>query len=126
ADRGGPGPPDRGDLALQRPPATGGGAPGGAPAGADGTGLAMPVASLSSRGHRAAATLSAELPRLIASPVATSLAAHVARFGPTPACDLDDLITRVTDAGLRGRGGAAFPTRTPPPAPPPSPPPPSP
>ncbi len=56
-----------------------------------------------------------ELPRLLASPAATSLDDHLQRFGPLPlphghhAVDLIDAVTR---AGLRGRGGAGFPTGT--------------
>jgi len=53
------------------------------------------------------------LPRLIPSPLATDLASHLAHFGPVrPSGDLHGLISRVGEAGLRGRGGAGFPTAT--------------
>jgi len=48
-------------------------------------------------------------PRLLDLPAAADLAAHRARFGPLPA-DHGQLIARVEAAGLRGRGGARFPT----------------
>lgn len=38
-----------------------------------------------------------------------SLAAHRAQYGELARADLDDLLDAVDDAGLRGRGGAAFP-----------------
>lgn len=41
---------------------------------------------------------------------AADFAAHRSRFGPLPAYPPEDLIAAVTDAGLRGRGGAGFPT----------------
>ncbi len=52
----------------------------------------------------------AGLPRLIPVPVATDLASHVGRLGPMPRLAPHELIARVTEAGLRGRGGAGFPT----------------
>lgn len=36
--------------------------------------------------------------------------AHVATYGPLPAVSADAVVRTVTDAGLRGRGGAWFPT----------------
>jgi NADH:ubiquinone oxidoreductase subunit F (NADH-binding) len=56
-----------------------------------------------------------KLPRLIASPAATSLADHVERFGPLELPHAQDghrLVEAVSRAGLRGRGGAGFPTGT--------------
>lgn len=41
---------------------------------------------------------------------AADLAAHHARYGPLPLGDAGDLIAAVERAGLRGRGGAGFPT----------------
>jgi NADH:ubiquinone oxidoreductase subunit F (NADH-binding) len=52
------------------------------------------------------------LPRLVPSPPATSLAAHWDRFGPLPPAPAAALVDQVARAGLRGRGGAAFPTAT--------------
>jgi NADH:ubiquinone oxidoreductase subunit F (NADH-binding) len=55
------------------------------------------------------------LPRLIASPPATSLRDHLDRFGPLVLPHVHDagrLVDAVGRAGLRGRGGAAFPTGT--------------
>ena len=49
------------------------------------------------------------LPRLLFNPPARALAAHVERFGPLPTRPAD-LIDAVARAGLRGRGGAGFPT----------------
>lgn len=43
---------------------------------------------------------------------AADLAAHTARYGPVPFRDPAALIALVRDAGLRGRGGAWFPTAT--------------
>jgi NADH:ubiquinone oxidoreductase subunit F (NADH-binding) len=55
----------------------------------------------------------AGLPRLIPTPLATDLPSHVAHFGPVrPSRDLRALVSQVGDAGLRGRGGAGFPTAT--------------
>jgi len=57
----------------------------------------------------------AELPRLIASPPAPSLAAHLDRLGPLPRAGRrtgGTLIDATEAAGLRGRGGAGFPTAT--------------
>ena len=48
------------------------------------------------------------LPRLLASPEAVPLADHLDRYGPLPR--RVDLIGKVDRSGLRGRGGAAFPT----------------
>lgn len=41
---------------------------------------------------------------------AADLAAHHARYGPLPACRPAELVEAVERAGLRGRGGAGFPT----------------
>ena len=46
--------------------------------------------------------------RLLERPFATSLAEHQERHGPLPLSP--DLVAAVTEAGLRGRGGAGFPT----------------
>jgi NADH:ubiquinone oxidoreductase subunit F (NADH-binding) len=63
------------------------------------------------RGTDRGASAPSGLPRLIASPVATDLGAHLGRFGPVRAPrDLPALVAEVTQAGLRGRGGAGFPT----------------
>ncbi len=48
-------------------------------------------------------------PRLLDLPAAVGLDTHLARFGPPPT-DLGQLIAWVDSAGLRGRGGARFPT----------------
>jgi NADH:ubiquinone oxidoreductase subunit F (NADH-binding) len=50
------------------------------------------------------------LPRLVARPPATALAAHVDRYGALPAGSAATLVEEVRRAGLRGRGGAGFPT----------------
>ena len=50
------------------------------------------------------------VPRLVPSPPATSLAAHLGRFGPMPTRPAASLVDEVRAAGLRGRGGAGFPT----------------
>jgi len=47
--------------------------------------------------------------RLFGAPNAVTLAAHLDRHGPAPIADRD-LIAEVARAGLRGRGGARFPT----------------
>jgi NADH:ubiquinone oxidoreductase subunit F (NADH-binding) len=52
------------------------------------------------------------LPRLVPSPPATTLGAHLDRFGPLPVAPGAILVDQVARAGLRGRGGAAFPTAT--------------
>ena len=58
------------------------------------------------------ACVAAEDPaRLTANPPTTQLEAHLARYGALPT-DVRDLIARVDQAGLRGRGGAGFPTAT--------------
>ncbi len=49
--------------------------------------------------------------RLLPSPSTVSLGDHLARYGPRPA-GTPSLIDLVDAAGLRGRGGAAFPTAT--------------
>ena len=49
------------------------------------------------------------LPRLLPPEPVPSLAAHVARFGPLPRVSAA-LIPEIERAGLRGRGGAGFPT----------------
>jgi NADH:ubiquinone oxidoreductase subunit F (NADH-binding) len=51
------------------------------------------------------------LPRLLPVGGDPTLAAHVARLGPLPPAHRG-LITAVAESGLRGRGGAAFPTGT--------------
>jgi NADH:ubiquinone oxidoreductase subunit F (NADH-binding) len=50
------------------------------------------------------------VPRLVPSPAATTLAAHLARFGPLPIRPGGTLVDEIRAAGLRGRGGAGFPT----------------
>ena len=40
------------------------------------------------------------------------LDAHLRRFGPKPAVDAGVLVQALDESGLRGRGGAAFPTGT--------------
>jgi NADH:ubiquinone oxidoreductase subunit F (NADH-binding) len=50
------------------------------------------------------------LPRLLPRPPASSLAAHLHRYGPLPTASLAGLVEEVGRAGLRGRGGAGFPT----------------
>jgi NADH:ubiquinone oxidoreductase subunit F (NADH-binding) len=52
------------------------------------------------------------LPRLLPTPAATALPAHLARLGPLPdpAALVGRLVRAVEEAGLRGRGGAGFPT----------------
>jgi NADH:ubiquinone oxidoreductase subunit F (NADH-binding) len=51
-----------------------------------------------------------ELPRLLPQPAATSYRAHLQHFGPLPHHDPDAVVRAVQRAGLRGRGGAGFPT----------------
>jgi NADH:ubiquinone oxidoreductase subunit F (NADH-binding) len=53
-----------------------------------------------------------QLPRLLSSPPASNLGAHLERFGPLRVDDVDPvtLIAETRHAGLRGRGGASFPT----------------
>ena len=55
------------------------------------------------------AAATSTLPRLVPTPAATSLAAHLAHFGPLPLATGTALIDEVRQAGLRGRGGAGFP-----------------
>ncbi len=52
----------------------------------------------------------ATAPRILRRPYATTLADHRARHGPLPPAGRLDLIGEVEAAGLRGRGGAGFPT----------------
>jgi len=61
--------------------------------------------------HQLPATV---LPRLLPQPAATSFSAHVRHFGPPPSDSLNAaaLVHAVGVAGLRGRGGAGFPTAT--------------
>jgi NADH:ubiquinone oxidoreductase subunit F (NADH-binding) len=58
----------------------------------------------------------AATPRLLAEPAAThrrdALAAHLERHGPLPSPSPHALVAAVEAAGLRGRGGAGFPTAT--------------
>jgi len=62
-----------------------------------------------SPGRRAAVSPPGGLPRLLPSPPAPALAAHVERFGPMPAGGAG-LVAEVARSGLRGRGGSGFPT----------------
>ena len=50
------------------------------------------------------------LPRLVARPATATLAAHLDRYGPLPRPSGATLVEEVRKAGLRGRGGAGFPT----------------
>ncbi len=50
------------------------------------------------------------LPRLLPRPATSSLAAHLDRYGPLPSGSPAKLVEEVRQAGLRGRGGAGFPT----------------
>lgn len=50
------------------------------------------------------------LPRLLSAPGPLDAAAHLARHGPLPYPA--DLVTEIRRSGLRGRGGASFPTAT--------------
>ena len=63
------------------------------------------------RSSAAAVAPPAGLPRLIGRPLARSLDDHVARLGPLPGSSTQ-LVALVEQAGLRGRGGAGFPTAT--------------
>jgi NADH:ubiquinone oxidoreductase subunit F (NADH-binding) len=47
---------------------------------------------------------------LPARPVPEDLDAHLARFGPRPPVESKAMIDTLDDSGLRGRGGADFPT----------------
>ncbi len=49
-------------------------------------------------------------PRLLRRPPATTLADHLARHGTLPLSRVGTLLSEVRLAGLRGRGGAGFPT----------------
>jgi NADH:ubiquinone oxidoreductase subunit F (NADH-binding) len=55
------------------------------------------------------ATVAGVLPRLLPDPPAVTLDGHLDHFGPVPG-DTTHLIADVYAAGLRGRGGAGFPT----------------
>jgi NADH:ubiquinone oxidoreductase subunit F (NADH-binding) len=44
--------------------------------------------------------------------VPEDLGAHLSRFGPTPTVEAGALVKALDESGLRGRGGAAFPTGT--------------
>ena len=73
----------------------------------------MSTVSTPTRSGSRSATPPAGLPRLIPTPLATDLASHLTHFGPVrPSRDLHGLLSQVGDAGLRGRGGAGFPTAT--------------
>jgi len=48
--------------------------------------------------------------RLLTRPAATTLADHLARHGSLPLSRVGSLLSEVRSAGLRGRGGAGFPT----------------
>jgi NADH:ubiquinone oxidoreductase subunit F (NADH-binding) len=49
-------------------------------------------------------------PRILANPPATSLADHFVRYGPLLLQSRSHVVAEVEAAGLRGRGGAGFPT----------------
>lgn len=51
-----------------------------------------------------------EVPRLLAIPAPTRLKDHLHRWGPLPS--RHDLLAEIERSGLRGRGGAGFPTAT--------------
>ncbi len=49
-------------------------------------------------------------PRLLGRPAATTLGDHLARYGTLPLSKAASLVAEVRASGLRGRGGAGFPT----------------
>ncbi len=67
---------------------------------------------MAERVHLAPPGLAADdVSRLLPLPTVTDHAAHLERYGPLPT-RTDDLIEDVLASGLRGRGGAGFPTGT--------------